>query len=386
VSRSEPAVRPPVDSPLTGPTVSFGFNLGKVPGEGEDADPILRDGRDLGLVAVFDGMGGAGGTEYDTPEGSRTGAYLASRLARDVVEQRMLEVLKPEWNLDGPATAEELRCAVKEALVERLQELSPPPSGLRSRLLRALPTTMALVALQRTEPVGPRWAAHVLWAGDSRAYVFVPGGGACQLTTDELRDQGDAMANLRQDSVVGNAMSADDDFHVNHREVELTAPFIVVAATDGCFGYVRSPMHFEHLVLRTLQASCDAASWSAALQAEITAITGDDAAMSTLGVGAELDEFKMLFEARTAELEERFTSPLDTLDDEVDRAERGLEALRRRREERASDLWGAYKPHYERYLGSGGTGNDEPEGDEPEGDEQPEGDEGEAAEAEGPTS
>ena len=52
-----------------GPTISFAFNLGKIPDQGEDSDPILRDGPDLGLVAVFDGMGGAGGTVYETPDG-----------------------------------------------------------------------------------------------------------------------------------------------------------------------------------------------------------------------------------------------------------------------------------------------------------------------------
>ena len=62
------------------------------------------------------------------------------------------------------------------------------------------------------------------------------------------------MENLRRDSVVSNAMSADTDFHVSYRKVELQAPFLVACATDGCFGYVRSPMHFEHLVLSHLQA------------------------------------------------------------------------------------------------------------------------------------
>ena len=39
-----------------GPTVSFGFNLGKISNHGEDSDPILRDGPDLALLGVFDGM------------------------------------------------------------------------------------------------------------------------------------------------------------------------------------------------------------------------------------------------------------------------------------------------------------------------------------------
>ncbi|HEY6793234.1 MAG TPA: hypothetical protein VI248_00970, partial [Kineosporiaceae bacterium] len=229
-----------------GPTLKVRFNLAKIEGQGEDAEPILRDGRELALVGVLDGMGGAGGTVYETPDGPRTGAYLASRLARDAVEERMLHILDPEWNLDGPVAARDLQRTVRSVLADALSELHAPPSGLRSRLLRALPTTMALIALQRRERGGDQWACHVLWAGDSRAYVVTPDDGACQLTVDDLRDRGDAMANLRGDSLVSNAMSADTDFVVHHGMVELTAPFLVLAATDGCFGYLPSPMHFEH--------------------------------------------------------------------------------------------------------------------------------------------
>ena len=68
---------PTADVPTAGPTVSFGFNLGKIPDHGEDSDPIVREGPDLALLAVFDGMGGAGGTVYETEDGPRSGAYLA---------------------------------------------------------------------------------------------------------------------------------------------------------------------------------------------------------------------------------------------------------------------------------------------------------------------
>jgi hypothetical protein len=337
--------------PPTGPTLSFGFNLAKVPGHGEDSDPILRDGRELGLVAVFDGMGGAGGTVYETPDGPRTGAYLASRLARDVVEERMVALLDPEWNLDGPATSRELQRSVKRALTDALAGLNAPKSGLRSRLLRALPTTMALMALQRLEPRKGRWAGHVFWSGDSRVYVFDPATGAHQVTRDDLRDAGDALVNLRQDSVVSNAMSADTDFVVNHRKVELTAPFLAVAATDGCFGYVRTPIHFEHLVLAALQESTDTGSWSRILQQRISAISGDDAAMAVLGVGADHEEFRRLFATRTAELEQRFVVPLDELEAEVGRAEQAVAVARSRHAAVQTSLWTEYKTEYERYLG-----------------------------------
>ena len=339
----------PASLAALGPTISFAFNLGKIPDQGEDSDPILRDGPDLGLLGVFDGMGGAGGTVYETPEGRRTGAYLASRIARDVVEQRMLDLLEPDWHLNGKAAARNLQHSVQQALKQRLQELNPAPSGLRSRLIRALPTTMAVVALQRTQPGGPTWAGHVFWAGDSRAYVF-ESRGASQLSTDDLRDPGDALANLRRDSVVSNALSADTEFHINYRRVELRSPFLVVCATDGCFGYVRTPMHFEYLVLSHLLEARNTEAWSSALQAEIAAVTGDDAAMSTLGVGADLKEFQKLFAPRVGELASDFIEPLDELSDAVTRAEQELRALQSRQLDEMTEKWNRYKSDYERYL------------------------------------
>lgn len=339
----------PVSLAALGPTISFAFNLGKIPDQGEDSDPILRDGPDLGLLGVFDGMGGAGGTVYETPEGRRTGAYLASRIARDVVEQRMLDLLEPDWHLNGKAAARNLQHSVQQALKQRLQELNPAPSSLRSRLIRALPTTMAVVALQRTQPGGPTWAGHVFWAGDSRAYVF-ESRGASQLSTDDLRDPGDALANLRRDSVVSNALSADTEFHINYRRVELRSPFLVVCATDGCFGYVRTPMHFEYLVLSHLLEARNTEAWSSALQAEIAAVTGDDAAMSTLGVGADLKEFQKLLSPRVGELASDFIEPLDDLSDAVTRAEQELRALQSRQLDEMTEKWNRYKSDYERYL------------------------------------
>jgi serine/threonine protein phosphatase PrpC len=337
----------PVATP--GPTISFAFNLGKIPDQGEDSDPILRDGPDLGLVGVFDGMGGAGGTVYETPDGPRTGAYLASRIARDVVERRMLDLLEPDWHLNGKNAAADLQRSVQQALRQRLEELNPARSGLRSRLIRALPTTMAVVGLQRTQPGGSVWAGHVFWAGDSRAYVF-ESTGARQLSTDDLRDPGDALANLRRDSVVSNAMSADVEFHVNYRRVELRAPFLVICATDGCFGYVRTPMHFEHLVLSRLLAARNTEAWSSSLQTDIAAVTGDDAAMSTLGVGADFKEFQKLFAPRAAELGSDVIAPLDQLSATVARVEQELDELRRRQLDETTEKWNQYKTGYERYL------------------------------------
>jgi hypothetical protein len=179
--------------------------------------------------------------------------------------------------------------------------------------------------------------------------VFEPAG-ARQLTSDDLRDPGDAMTNLRRDSVVSNAMSADTDFHVNHRRVQLRAPFLVVCATDGCFGYLPSPMHFEHLVLGQLQSARSTDAWSESIQTQIAAVTGDDAAMSLLGVGADFGEFQALFAPRVAELGQQFIVPLDELSNAVVQAEHELELLRRRELDEAAKAWDRYKPDYELYF------------------------------------
>ena len=354
----------PTSKFVAGPTISFGFNLAKIPGQGEDSDPILRDGPDLGLIGVFDGMGGAGGTVYETPDGKRSGAYLASRIARDVVARRMLDLLEPDWNLEGEAAAADLRRSVREALEERLAELKAPPSQLRSRLLRALPTTMAVVALQRTQRDKATWACHVFWAGDSRAYAFLPTG-ARQLSTDDLREPIDALTNLYRDSVVSNAMSADTDFTVNYRRVELKAPFLVCCATDGCFGYVPTPMHFEHLVLGPLPGARSVENWSRSIQNKVAAVTGDDAAMAMMGVGAELPDFRTLFALRVAELEEQYITPLDESSRAVAEAERALEAARRRYQDLTGERWHAYQPDYERHLKPQPPVEDEQDDDRP---------------------
>jgi serine/threonine protein phosphatase PrpC len=332
------------------PSVSFKFCTAKVAGEGEDADPILRVGPDLGLLGVFDGMGGAGGRVYDTPDGRHTGAYIASRFARNVVERLMLELIKPEWNLDGPATAAELHRVLASSLAARLAELKAPETALRSKLVKALPTTMTLAVLQRTDPAASLYACHLFWAGDSRAYVVDPAAGVMQLTTDDLRSGGDAMRNLTDDSVMSNCISADSEFHINHRKVELQAPFLLLCATDGCFAYVRSPMHFEHLLLSSLRGARDLGAWQQALESAVTEITGDDAALALLGLGADLDGFKQLFRERTAEVGRRYIDPLDEAAGQVSRAEQELAGLRARRAELGAELWGAYRHDYEHYL------------------------------------
>ena len=72
----------------------------------------------------------------------------------------------------------------------------------------------------------------------------------------------------------------------------------------------------------------------------MTAITGDDAAIAVLGLGADLDGFKQLFKDRTDEIGHRYIDLLDELDGQVHQAEQQLAGLRARRVELGAELWG----------------------------------------------
>jgi hypothetical protein len=155
-------------------------------------------------------------------------------------------------------------------------------------------------------------------------------------------------------------MSADTEFRVGYRRVELKAPFLLVCATDGCFGYVPTPMHFEHLVLKALAGARSTQAWSEAVQAEISTVTGDDAAMAVMGVGADLAEFQTLLAPRLATLEDDFIGPLDQLRRAVQEAERTLQAARQHEQDETAALWGRYQPDYERHLRPPVVDDDEP--------------------------
>jgi hypothetical protein len=330
--------------------VQLWFWTEKVPGEGEDAEPLLLVGYERSLLAVFDGMGGAGGTVYDTPGGSHSGAWFASRLARDVVAGHLPEIVGPGPDIDGAATARLLTERLRAALVKRLDEFDAPRSTLRSKLLKALPTTMAMAYLVRTEPDGDAYACHCFWAGDSRMYLFDPESGAQQLTTDDYRSGGDALRNLIDDAVMNNCLSADTDFHINYRRVDLQVPFLLIAATDGCFGYVPSPMHFEHLILSTLAEAPNPDAWREALRSSVVAVAGDDAALALLGVGGHIDGLRDIFANRLSELRTTYIEPLDEVEREMQRAQQEAGELKERRVTLRAELWEKYKPEYERHL------------------------------------
>lgn len=309
------------------------FNDAKIPGKGEDADPLAHiEGDGTAFLGVFDGLGGSGCLRCGGADGVHTSAYYGARVARASTEAFLRRTAA-----FADVTPDALAAVLTEHLAKDLRTYDArwgavASSALRSTLFRRLPTTAA-VAIVRPRRDTAR--VQVLWAGDSRCYTLSPSSGLQQLTVDHLRSPGDAFANLAGDSSISNCISADEAFHIVGVEVELPMPCIVLAATDGCFGYVPTPMHFEALLLDALMSTRSIGRWLEDARRRISAIAADDASLTAVTVGwSKHRALRRAFADRARFLNETYIAPLAAVDTTAARGE----------------LWRRYAPTYEALL------------------------------------
>lgn len=250
---------------------------------------------------------------------------MAARAARGLLE---------DWYVGGAGSH-----AVTDHLRAGLSGLAP--SGPRSRLggsmRRAFPTTMAALVYQ-ADRQHVWW--EVLWAGDSRCYVADPETGLHQLSRDDTDSQ-DALELLTQDPPMTNMVCADRRFTVHAVEGGARLPCVLVCATDGFFGYVRTPAEFEHLLLDTLTNAQDGTHWAALITEAVTGFTGDDATLALVALGfTDFRDLRAHFRRRAEHLSAEHAAPMRSLDG-TDRS--ALVAAR-------TDSWRRYRPSYESRL------------------------------------
>lgn len=202
-------------------------------------------------------------------------------------------------------------------------------------MVRKLPTTMAL-AYAEYDAQGIK--LYILWAGDSRVYLLDEDGLA-QLTADDT-DVQDAFENLWKDGVMNNALSADGNYVIHEKEIYIDRPTFIFAATDGCFGYVASPMEFEYIFLDALASSDTPESFQSNLSLKLRQYAEDDVAMGIMSFYfGTFTQTKASLSHRTEYIEKNYIHTGN-----VERAE-DHEMLR--------TLWKTYRPSYERYLNAG---------------------------------
>ncbi len=275
------------------PPHTMGVWTERVPGRGEDAEPLLAYhlGTHRGLVGVFDGSGGSGSSPaWQAPDGERrTGAWVGSRVARLATDCWFREVVTAGEAADPEYLKEYLDFFHERAPQRR--------SKIVGRMRRQLPTTLAALAYQLW-PEEDWLEGRALWAGDSRAYLLHPEAGLQVLTRDHT-EESDALELLRSDPPMTNTVCADRDFFVQEHAFAFPLPCVLLTATDGFFGYVHTPADFENTLLSTLRAANSETEWAELIRREVQGYTADDASLGLVALGyKEFAHLRCEFAAR----------------------------------------------------------------------------------------
>lgn len=300
-------------------SISIKFMTEKREGHGEDSAPLFLFTDDFCAVGVFDGMGGSGAAMCKSDLGEHTKAYVASRIVKDAVENYIRH--KADESITSTIDAEGIKQTAKSRLEQEKSCFPAKASGLRSRLVRDYPTTLALITSQITDEGS---LVNSYWAGDSRNFLWTQDG-FFQISKDDLDSELDPLENLRNDAALSNCVCADRDFFINQKAITVQGKYILISATDGCFGYFLTPMHFHNVLLAGLKNSLDEDGWCLYVKDAFAKVTGDDVSLSLCAIGYEsFDELKASFEK--TEIPELIE--INKIQDEISRISIDLEEKR----------------------------------------------------------
>ena len=307
---------------------------------GEDSCPLSLVKEKFYAVGVFDGLGGSGAAICKSEFGDdHTKAYVASRIIREAISNYM-ENAKDERGINSDG----IRSTARERLEQEKSSYPTKASGLRSKLVRDYPTTLAITTALKEEE-----GTHIVnsyWAGDSRNYLWTQEG-FFQISKDDLDTELDPLENLRNDGALSNCICADREFVINNRTISVEEKFVILSATDGCFNYFATPMHFNEVLLTGLKLSDSVEEWESFCKTKITEVTGDDVSLSLLAIGFE--SFK--------ELKEAFSNSSVIKIEEIKKTQEEIKSLSKKIEERKTALenliqegWDEYKTSYMKYF------------------------------------
>ena len=245
---------------------------------GEDSYFCALSGKG-GIVGVFDGSGGSGARTY--PEfGGKTGAFVASRSVAEAAMEWF-----GAWNKKDDSKApgiQGLQNAI-DSMLQRVKGNVSSGSRLRSSMTKEFPTTLACTVVLPDESDDNKLKADFIWCGDSRCYLL-DADGLHQISVDDLSVK-DAFQNLSEDAPLRNVISASHPYTLNQRKIRIRKPCLLFCATDGCFGYLKSPMDFERLMLETLCSVGCVSEWTDRLSKSFSSVAGDDFTLCLLSFG-----------------------------------------------------------------------------------------------------
>lgn len=309
------------------------FCRDKIPGHGEDS--YCYSFCDVaGLLGAFDGCGGSGARKHEYYSG-HTEAYMASRLCAGAFYDQFRRLFP--CNISAESLAKDI---FAPQTAQRLIDFGPPNNGnsvqIKGSSVRTLPSTAAVALIQ--QDVDGSVLVSAIWAGDSRVYIM-DSLGLAQLTVDDTTVT-DPMMNIYEDGIPKNILCSDKPIELHCKTIKMTEPFVVFSATDGCFGYLSTPMEFEGVLLDTLLKSEYVAEWESKLADTVGSIAGDDHTLCLAAYGyGSYEAVKNSFSERFKYIENYYLTPVSYIPVE-DRDSR-------------FELWGSYCSDYMRYIKEG---------------------------------
>jgi serine/threonine protein phosphatase PrpC len=326
------------------------INIPKKENQGEDAPPInFEVFSNKRVISVFDGLGGSGSTLYEENGEKKTGAYISSRIVARVVLEYFgnLKNQKTTYEVNDVFISN-LKTKIVTALEEKLKLQKYEVSKLKSSLIRTFPTTLALINCDIKEN---KTKLDVIWAGDSRAYVLTADKGLIQLSKDDIKLNNDPLENLKNDSPLSNMICLENDFKLNHKSYSFDNLLLAIVATDGCFGYYSTPMHFEYYLLNSIMDSNNELEFKDKLEQEFSKVSGDDFSLSlTSFFDKNFNEIKDVFRNRFEEVYQYFMKDILDLESKIKDLNRTIQEneikrnlLEQQKNEKNLELWTEYK-------------------------------------------
>ncbi|MBE5804049.1 MAG: hypothetical protein E7316_06000 [Clostridiales bacterium] len=237
---------------------------------GEDAFAYDVTRGDMHTLAVFDGCGGAGAWRY--PEfRDATGAFVAAQtISRHYLD--WFDTLRGADLRNADALAASFLQSTQKTLVGLKN--SCRPMGVAGSLVKSFPCTASAAIVSAYDNGSIMLTA--LNVGDSRVYCLTPGEGLVQLTKDDSRGNPDPLDSLRDNAPLSNLLNADKPYKVRTNQIVIAQPCAVICATDGVFGFVRSPMDFEFMLLDALEKAGSIHEFEELFRQAVVELTGDD--------------------------------------------------------------------------------------------------------------
>lgn len=152
--------------------------------------------------------------------------------------------------------------------------------------------------------------------------------------------KGDAFESLLNGAPMTNVISSDGKYTLHSRTLTVDEPVTFIAASDGAYAYVHTPMDFEYLITNAIDKSDTPYKARSLLYEELHSRAADDMTFAYMCFGyGSFDALRDSLKERVKYLETEYIQSL-----EKERNDLSLAAV----------LWEKYKKEYEEHLHEGG--------------------------------